>query len=297
MFKFITTYRQKYRMKSEKLFQYFLKLGGVIILMVAIGIMATLIVGSIPTFKEFGLGFIFSSDWNPTEGRESYGALPFIIGTIATSILALALTFPFAFSIALFLGEYFKEGRMSSILKSMIDLLAGIPSVVYGLWGFYTIRPIVVELGLNAQGFGIFTSAFVLAIMIIPYASSISAEVINMVPSQLKEAAYSLGATRFEVVKHVIIPNAGSGIFAGFILAFGRAIGETMAVTMLIGNSNNIPTNLFDVGNTMASLIANQFGEAEGLKYTSLIAMGLLLFVITGILNLIGKMVMRKFTA
>lgn len=284
-------------MKSERLFQYFLKLGGVIILIVAIGIAATLIVGSIPTFKEFGLNFIFSSDWNPTEGRESYGALPFIIGTIATSILALALTFPFAFSIALFLGEYFKKGRMSSILKSMIDLLAGIPSVVYGLWGFYTIKPIVVELGLNAQGFGIFTSAFVLAIMIIPYASSISAEVINMVPSQLKEAAYSLGATRFEVVKNVIIPNAGSGIFAGFILAFGRAIGETMAVTMLIGNSNKIPSNLFDLGNTMASLIANQFGEAEGLKYTSLVAMGLLLFVITGILNLIGKMVMKKFTA
>lgn len=284
-------------MKSERLFQYFLKLGGVIILIVAIGIAATLIVGSIPTFKEFGLNFIFSSDWNPTEGRESYGALPFIIGTIATSILALTLTFPFAFSIALFLGEYFKKGRMSSILKSMIDLLAGIPSVVYGLWGFYTIKPIVVELGLNAQGFGIFTSAFVLAIMIIPYASSISAEVINMVPSQLKEAAYSLGATRFEVVKNVIIPNAGSGIFAGFILAFGRAIGETMAVTMLIGNSNKIPSNLFDLGNTMASLIANQFGEAEGLKYTSLVAMGLLLFVITGILNLIGKMVMRKFTA
>lgn len=284
-------------MKSERLFQYFLKLGGVLILMIAIGIVATLIFGSIPTFKEFGLNFIFSSDWNPTEGRESYGALPFIIGTIVTSILALALTFPFAFSIALFLGEYFKSGRMSSILKSMIDLLAGIPSVVYGLWGFYTIKPIVVELGLNAQGFGIFTSAFVLAIMIIPYASSISAEVINMVPSNLKEAAYSLGATRFEVVKNVIIPNAGSGIFAGFILAFGRAIGETMAVTMLIGNSNKIPSNLFDLGNTMASLIANQFGEAEGLKYTSLVAMGLLLFVITGILNLIGKMVMRKFTA
>ncbi|MDE5423610.1 phosphate ABC transporter permease subunit PstC [Ancylomarina sp. DW003] len=284
-------------MKSERLFQYFLKLGGILILMMAVGILATLIVGSIPTFKEFGFGFIFSSDWNPTEGRESYGALPFIIGTIATSILALAFTFPFAFSIALFLGEYYKKGRMSSILKSMIDLLAGIPSVVYGLWGFYTIKPIIVELGLNAQGFGIFTSAFVLAIMIIPYASSISAEVINMVPSNLKEAAYSLGATRFEVVKNVIIPNAGSGIFAGFILAFGRAIGETMAVTMLIGNSNKIPTNLFDLGNTMASLIANQFGEAEGLKYTSLVAMGLLLFVITGILNLIGKMVMRKFTA
>lgn len=284
-------------MKSEKLFQYFLKSTGILILIIAAGIVATLIYGSLPTFKEFGLGFIFSSEWNPTEGRESYGALPFIIGTIVTSILALIMTFPFAMSIALFLGEYFKEGRMASILKSMIDLLAGIPSVVYGLWGFYTIRPLVVELGLNAQGFGIFTSSLVLAIMIIPYASSLSAEVINMVPANLKEAAYSLGATRFEVVKNVIIPNAGSGIFAGFILAFGRAIGETMAVTMLIGNSNEIPTHLFDLGNTMASLIANQFGEAEGLKYTSLVAMGLLLFIITGILNLLGKMVMKKITS
>jgi len=281
-------------MKSEKLFQYFLKSGGILILMMAVGIVVTLVMGSLPAFKEFGLGFIFSSEWNPTEGRESYGALPFIIGTIVTSILALLMTFPFAFSIALFLGEYFKEGRMASILKSMIDLLAGIPSVVYGLWGFYTIKPLVVEMGLSAQGFGIFTSSFVLAIMIIPYASSLSAEVISMVPSSLKEAAYSLGATRYEVVKNVIIPNAGSGISAGFILAFGRAIGETMAVTMLIGNSNEIPTHLFDIGNTMASLIANQFGEAEGLKYTSLVAMGLLLFVITGILNLLGKMIMNK---
>jgi len=281
-------------MKIEKLFQHFLRTGGILILLMAVGIVATLLIGSLPAFKEFGLGFIFYSEWNPTEGRERYGALPFIIGTIVTSILALIMTFPFAMSIALFLGEYFKEGRMASILKSMIDLLAGIPSVVYGLWGFYTIKPLVVEMGLNAQGFGIFTSSFVLAIMIIPYASSLSAEVINMVPSNLKEAAYSLGATRFEVVKNVIIPNAGSGIFAGFILAFGRAIGETMAVTMLIGNSNDIPTHLFDIGNTMASLIANQFGEAEGLKYTSLIAMGLLLFVITGVLNLLGKMVMKK---
>jgi phosphate transport system permease protein len=284
-------------MKNEKLFQYFIKSGGILILLMAISIVTTLIVGSLPAFEKFGFNFIFSSEWNPTEGRENYGALPFIIGTIITSLLALIMTFPFAMSIALFLGEYFKEGRMASILKSMIDLLAGIPSVVYGLWGFYTIKPLVVEMGLNAQGFGIFTSSLVLAIMIIPYASSLSAEVINMVPSSLKEAAYSLGATRFEVVKNVIIPNAGSGIFAGFILAFGRAIGETMAVTMLIGNSNEIPTHLFDLGNTMASLIANQFGEAEGLKYSSLVAMGLLLFVITGILNLLGKMVMKKITS
>jgi phosphate transport system permease protein len=284
-------------MNSEKTFKYLLLSSGVLMVLIALGIIITLFVGAIPSFKEFGLGFIFSSEWDPTEGKESYGALPFIIGTLVTSLLALLITFPFAFSISLFLGEYFKNGKLPSILRSIVDLLAGIPSVVYGLWGFYAIKPLVAELGLNAQGFGIFTSSIVLAIMIIPYASSLGAEVISMVPGSLKEAAYSLGATRFEVVKAVIIPNAGSGIFAGYILALGRAIGETMAVTMLIGNSNKIPDSIFDLGNTMASLIANQFGEAEGLKYTSLIEIGLLLFIITGIVNYIGKLIMKKLSA
>ena len=284
-------------MNSEKIFRYLLIGSGVLIVLIAIGIVTTLIVGSIPSFKEFGFGFIYSADWNPTEGRESYGALPFIIGTLVTSILALILTFPFAFSISLFLGEYYKNGKLPSFLRSVVELLAGIPSVVYGLWGFYALRPLVADLGLNAQGFGIFTSSIILAIMIIPYASSLGSEVISMVPGSLKEAAYSLGATRLEVVTNVIIPNAGSGIFAGYILALGRAIGETMAVTMLIGNSNKIPTGIFDLGNTMASLIANQFGEADGLKYTALIEIGLLLFVITGIVNYLGKLIMRKLSA
>lgn len=284
-------------MNSEKIFRYLLIGSGVLIVLIAIGIVTTLVIGSIPSFKAFGFGFIYSADWNPTEGRESYGALPFIIGTLVTSILALILTFPFAFSISLFLGEYYKNGKLPSFLKSVVELLAGIPSVVYGLWGFYALRPLIVDLGLNAQGFGIFTSSIILAIMIIPYASSLGSEVISMVPGSLKEAAYSLGATRFEVVTNVIIPNAGSGIFAGYILALGRAIGETMAVTMLIGNSNKIPTGIFDLGNTMASLIANQFGEADGLKYTALIEIGLLLFVITGIVNYLGKLIMRKLSA
>ncbi len=284
-------------MNSEKIFRYLLIGSGVLIVLIALGIVTTLFIGAIPSFKEFGFGFIYSADWNPTRGSESYGALPFIIGTLVTSILALALTFPFAFSISLFLGEYFRNGALPSFLRSVIDLLAGIPSVVYGLWGFYALRPIITDLGLNAQGFGIFTSSIVLAIMIIPYASSLGSEVISMVPSSLKEAAYSLGATRFEVVKTVIIPNAGSGIFAGYILALGRAIGETMAVTMLIGNSNKIPTGIFDLGNTMSSLIANQFGEADGLKYSSLVEIGLLLFVITGIVNYIGKLIMKKLSA
>jgi phosphate transport system permease protein len=154
---------------------------------------------------------------------------------------------------------------------------------------------LIADLGLNAQGFGIFTAGVVLAIMIIPYATSISTEIIKMVSADLKEAAYSLGATRREVILSVLIPNARSGIFTSFVLAFGRALGETMAVTMLIGNANVIPDSIFGPGNTMASVIANQFGEAEGLKLSSLITIGLLLFVITGIINGIGKLIIKKF--
>ena len=152
------------------------------------------------------------------------------------------------------------------------------------------------DLGLSSQGFGILTASLVLAIMIIPYAASLSAEFISMVPRELKEGAYSLGATRLEVIRNVIFPASGSGIFASYILALGRALGETMAVTMLIGNTNNIPNSLGDTGNTMASVIANQFGEADGLKLSSLIAIGLLLFLITAIINFIGKLIMKKLS-
>jgi len=256
----------------------------------------SLIGGAMPTFKEYGLKFIFSSEWNPTQGRESYGALPFIAGTVITSVFALLLCLPLSFSTSLFIAEYYHKTKVASILGSMVDLLAGIPSIVYGLWGFYTLRPFIVSLGLSDQGFGVFTSSIILAIMIIPYATSLSNEIISMVPTELKEAAYSLGATRLEVIFNVIIPNARSGIVASYILALGRALGETMAVTMLIGNANIIPTGLFSTGNTMASLIANQFGEAQGLKLSSLIAIGLLLFVITAIVNALGKFIIKKLS-
>ncbi len=283
-------------MNGEKITKIILFAASLIILLLATGMVYSLISGAIPAFEKFGLNFIFSSEWNPTEGREEYGALPFIVGTLRTSILALLLCIPMSFSASLFLGEYFKYTKIADILGTMVDLLAGIPSIVYGLWGFYVIKPLIVDLGFNEFGFGIFTSAIILSIMIIPYATSLSSEIIRMVPGELKEAAYSLGATQREVIFNVIIPSARSGIVASYILAFGRALGETMAVTMLIGNANVIPRGLFDTGNTMASVIANQFGEAEGLKLSSLIAIGLLLFVITGIINLIGKLIIRKLS-
>ncbi|MCW3805704.1 phosphate ABC transporter permease subunit PstC [Plebeiibacterium marinum] len=283
-------------MKSDTITKYVLLFSSFIILLVSGGMIFSLLGDAVPVFEKFGWRFITSTDWNPTEGRESYGALPFIVGTLSTSILALLICLPMAFSTSLFIAEYFKKSAFSSIISSMVDLLAGVPSIVYGLWGFYTLRPFIVSLGLDPQGYGIFTSGLILAIMIIPYATSLSSEIIAMVPNELKEAAYALGATRMEVIFNVILPGARSGIIASFILAFGRALGETMAVTMLIGNANIIPTGLFSTGNSMASVIANQFGEADGLKMSALIAIGLLLFVITGVVNFVGKFIIKKLS-
>lgn len=283
-------------MNSDKITKIVLISVSFIILIVAGGMVFSLVGGAIPAFKTFGLGFITSTQWNPREGQEQYGAMPFIAGTLITSFAALLISFPLSFSTSLFLGEYYRNTRVAKILGTMVDLLAGIPSIVYGLWGFYVLRPFLISIGFENQGFGILTSSLVLAIMIIPYATSLSSEIISMVPNDLKEAAYSLGSTRYEVIMHVTVPAARSGIFAGYILAFGRALGETMAVTMLIGNANIIPKGLFSTGNTMASVIANQFGEADGLKLSALISIGLLLFVITGIVNWIGKLIIKKMS-
>lgn len=282
-------------MYGDKVTKALLFLSSLIILLLSAGIVLSLIGGAIPAFKEYGLGFITSTVWNPTSGSEKYGAMPFIAGTVITSIFALIMCVPMAFSTSLFIAEYYNGTRTAGILRSLVDLLAGIPSIVYGFWGFYALRPLLISTGLTDQGFGVFTASLVLAIMIVPYATSLSIEIISMVPAELKEAAYSLGATRREVIFSVVIPSARSGIVASFILALGRALGETMAVTMLIGNANVIPKGLFAPGNTMASVIANQFGEADGLKMSALIAIGLLLFVITALVNAAGKFIIKRF--
>ena len=280
---------------KDKIFKSLLFLSAFILLMLVAGIVYSLVDQSLSAFRYFGLWkFISTAEWDPRAGSEHYGALSFITGTVLTSLLAIVFCIPFSFPVALFTGEYFRGTKMASFVGSVVNLLAGIPSIVYGLWGFYTLRPIIVSLGLSDQGFGILTASLVLAIMIIPYASSLSSEFFSMVPNELKEGAYSLGATRFEVISNVCFPVAGSGILSAYILALGRALGETMAVTMLIGNTNQLPKSLTDTGNTMASIIANQFGEAGGLKLSSLIAIGLVLFLITAVINSIAKLTMRK---
>lgn len=280
---------------QDKIFRVLLILSAVVIPIIGGGIVYSLTADASGAFEHFGFwNFIFSDDWVTTAGKESYGALPFITGTLLTTILALLMCIPFSLPVALFTGEYFRGKKIAAVLGTVTDLLAGIPSIIYGLWGFYVLRNVFMHLNLSPQGSGILTAAFVLAIMIVPYAASLSSEFIKMVSSDLKEGAYAMGATRAEVIRRVVFPMAGSGIFSAYILAIGRALGETMTVTMLIGNTNQMPETLRTTGNTMASIIANQFGEADGLKLSSLIAIGLLLFLITAVINMIGKILIRK---
>lgn len=279
---------------SDKIFKTILFLIASMIPLICGGIVYALVTDAYQAFEHFGFfKFLTSSEWSYTEGNEQYGAMPFITGTLMTTLLALLFCIPFSLPVALFTGEYFKGIKIASILSTIVDLLAGIPSIIYGLWGFFTLRPIIMALNISPQGSSILTASLVLAIMIVPYAASLSAEFIKMVPNDLKESAYSLGSTRAEVVRKVIFPVAGSGIFSSYILAIGRALGETMTVTMLIGNTNAIPDSITSTGNSMASIIANQFGEADGLRLSSLIAIGLILFLITATINMIGKIMIK----
>jgi phosphate transport system permease protein len=266
-------------------------------LVLLLAIFLTLVLSSVPALRKFGPGFLFGTTWDPIQ--EKFSGLVFLIGTLMTSFMALVLSLVFSLPASIFLGEYYRHGKASTFMKSVIELLAGIPSVIYGFWGLFLFVPLVRKLELflkvPPQGVGILTASLVLAVMIIPYAASIGTEVIGLVPADLKEAALSLGATRFEVIRKVVLPYAYSGIFAGVLLALGRALGETMAVTMVIGNSNFLPKSIFSPGNTMASVIANEFTEATGHVYlASLIELALVLFIVTTIINILGKLVIRK---
>ena len=280
---------------NDKIYRVILFIAALIVPVVCGGVVYALVTDAYEAFEHFGFfKFLTSSEWSYTDGAEQYGALPFITGTLMTTLLALIFCIPFSLPVALFVGEYFKGTKIAAVLSTVTDLLAGIPSIIYGLWGFYTLRPIIMVLNISPQGSGILTASLVLAIMIIPYAASLSAEFIKMVPNDLKEGAYSLGATRAEVIRRVVFPVAGSGIFSSYVLAIGRALGETMTVTMLIGNTNNIPDSITSTGNSMASIIANQFGEADGLRLSSLIAIGLVLFLITAAINMVGKIMIKR---
>jgi len=288
-----------YPFARERLFNATITLSVLLVLGVVVLLFVMLVVHSIPSIKAYGFSFIIDKVWNPV--TDQFGALPFLTGTLLTSFVALLISLPFSLAIGIFLGEYARESRWGEILRNMIELLAGVPSVIYGFWALMVLVPLVREfaMALNEPpyGVGMLSASIILSIMIVPYSASISREVISLVPDNLKEAAYSLGATRFEVIRHVMLPQSFSGIFAGILLSLGRALGETMAVTMVIGNTNALPDSLFSTGNTMASVIANEFTEATGtLHMSSLIEIGLLLFLVTLAINMVGRTIIKKFS-
>lgn len=274
-----------------------------VLVIIVAGILITLIVQSMPSIKSLGLGYLWGKVWDPVQNI--YGAYPFLLGTLLTSFTALIISIPFSYAIAIYLGEYNTRGWLSNLLKNTVELIAAVPSVIYGFWGLFVLVPIVrsleMKIGVAPYGVGVFTSSLILAVMIIPYAASLGTSLIRMVPSPLKEGAYALGATRFEVIRSVILPYTRSGLFAGILLSLGRALGETMAVAMLIGNTTTIGNTFKDIffgpGNTMASVIASQFTEADHTVYLSaLIELGLVLFFVTVIINLVGKRIITKYT-
>src|SRR5579863_2958474 len=292
--------RRSFRqIRTETVFRQSLTIMGGLMVVLVLGILLTLIVKSVPSIKALGLKYLWSSTWDPVQ--DIYGAAPFLVGTLISSFLALIISIPFSLGVAIFLGEYYPKGWIPNFLKNAVELIAAVPSVIYGFWGLAVLVPIVrtfeSHIGVAPVGQGIFASSLILAVMIIPYAASLGRSMIQLVPSHLKEAAYGLGATRWEVIRSVVLPYTKSGLFAGILLSLGRALGETMAVTMVIGNTSLMPTNIFAPGNTMASVIANEFTEADKPVYLSaLIELGLVLFLVTVVINLIGKKIIDRFT-
>jgi phosphate transport system permease protein len=283
-----------------------------LILAVAVGVILiwitySLLAIALPSIQKFGLGFITNSTWNPVE--EIYGALPQIYGTILSSFLALLFAVPLGVGVAVFLSENFLPPRILTPIAFVIELLAAIPSVVYGLWGLFVFIPAIRPLlqGIN-HAFGwipffstppggrqLFAASLVLAIMILPTIIAISRDTMVSLPPQLRQGAYGLGATRWETITRVLIPAGLSGIIGSVMLALGRALGETMALAMLVGNANKVNVSWFAPASTISSLIANQFGEASGLQKSSLFYEALVLMLLTLVVNVLAEMVVSRF--
>lgn len=259
-----------------------------------------------PAVSKFGFGFLTGIQWSPNRGL--FGVLPVLIGTAASSLLALLFALPLGLAIALFLSENFLPRPVRQSIRFMVELLASIPSVVYGLWGIFVVVPLVQQYGAvlaeklgflplfagPAYGNSLLTASLVLALMVLPTITAISRNSLVAVPQTLREGAYALGATRWETILGVILPTAAPGIVASTILSFGRAMGETMAVAMLIGNSQRLSWSLLSPSNTLSALLANQFAEAEGIQVSALMYAAVILVVMTLAVNIAGEAVLRR---
>jgi phosphate transport system permease protein len=296
---------------GDIIFRQLTRGAAITVLLLLSGVIISLIDGSIPAIKTFGFGFLVSQRWNPV--TDNFGALPAIYGTIVTSFIAMLIAVPVGLMIAFFLTELCPKWLRRPI-GIAIELLAGIPSIIYGIWGLFifapflqaTLQPFLINTLGNVPGIGslfagppygigMLTSGLILAIMVLPFVTSITRDVFEAVPAVLKEAAYGLGCTTWEVVRNVVLPYTRVGVIGGVMLALGRALGETMAVTFVIGNAHRISASVLAPGTTISATIANEFTEAVGDLYTSaLIALGLILFVITFIILALARYMLMR---
>lgn len=297
----------------DKVFVGTTRLFATLVLLILGGILVSLIYGAWPSIQKFGFDFLTSSNWDVVAGE--YGALAPIYGTILTSIIALGIATPVSFGIAIFLTELCPK-FLKKPLGICIELLAGIPSIIYGMWGLFVFAPIFADYVQPTlaktigqipvldkffsgvpMGIGILAAGLILAIMIIPFIASVMRDVFEVTPSMLKESAYGLGATRWEVIRSVVLPYTKSGVVGGIILGLGRALGETMAVTFIIGNTFNLSLDLFGSGVSITSALANEFAEAiDPMHVSSLLFLGLILFIITFIVLCISKLMLMRMT-
>jgi len=269
-------------------------------------ILGEILVKAWPAISKFGFGFLTGIQWAPN--RDSFGVLPVLIGTAASSFIALLFALPLGLAIAIFLSENFLPPTVRQTIRFVVELLASIPSVVYGLWGIFIVVPLVQQYGAvlaaklgflpifsgPAYGNSLLTASLVLALMVLPTITAISRNALIAVPPTLREASYALGATRWETILGVILPTAAPGIVASTILGLGRAMGETMAIAMLIGNSQRLTWSLLSPSNTLSALLANQFAEAEGIQVSALMYAALLLVLMTLLVNIAGEAVLRR---
>src|SRR5829696_339989 len=283
-----------------------------LVLLVLLGIIGSMVYGGWPAFREFGfLGFLSSSTWDVN--NDQYGAWPAVAGTLASAGLALLIGVPISLGIAVYLTQL-SPGWLKGPVSIAIELLAAVPSIIYGMWGLFVFAPLfarfvqvpvsnVVE-GLPIvgtllyarvpSGVGILTAGIILALMIIPFIASVTRDMLDQIPTVLRESAYGIGCTTWEVVRHVLLPQAGVSIVGAIMLGLGRALGETMAVTFVVGNANRLSASIFDPGSTIASRIANEFNEALGMQLNALIALGCILFLVTfGVLMLARLLIAR----
>jgi len=287
---------------GDKLFRSVLFIAAAVVLIIVGGMIAMMFYNSLPSIQRFGLSFLTGSEWNPA--MDKYGALPFVYGTVVSSLMALLISVPISLGVAVYLTEQ-APGRVARPIAFLVELLAAIPSVVYGLWGIFVLAPFIREyLGAFLQeylgflpffqgrltGIGMLTGGIILAIMITPIITAVVRDVLEAVPTTQREAALALGATKWETTQ-VVLVNAVPGIAGAVVLGLGRAIGETMAVTMVIGNTPQISMSLFEPAYTIASVLASNFADATGGVYLSaLIEIGLILFLVTFVVNAIAKL-------